>query len=79
MQKGEKDALEGVSKDIRRKVWGKCIVRLSAKKQQAKQEHPLALLGKATMLISQPSWRGLLLVSHPWWSTTKPLHSLYLS
>lgn len=44
------DALEGVNKDICRKVWGKCIIRLLAKKQQAEQEHSLALLGKATML-----------------------------
>lgn len=44
------DALEGVSGDVSRKVWGKCIIRLLARKQQAEQEHPLALLGKATML-----------------------------
>lgn len=43
-------ALEGVSKDICRKAWGKCIIRLLGKKQQAEQEHPLVLLGKATML-----------------------------
>lgn len=43
-------ALEGVSKDVCRKAWGKYIIRCLAKKQQAEQEHPLAFLGKATML-----------------------------
>jgi len=35
-----------------------------------------ALLEKATMLTSQPSWRGLPLVSYPWLSPAKPCHCL---
>lgn len=51
----------------------------STEKQWAKQEYLLTSLEKAAMLISQPSRRGLPLVSHPRLSATKPFHCLCFS